>query len=605
MYFEQSTTINAPREAVWDLLADTDKLDREVGLPPIRFQMSPREAGGSDVYASVTVAGVKLRYREHPFDWVRPAFYHVRRTFDGGLLKEIVGGSRLEEEGTRTRVVVWAEFEPRNAVGTVLARAMGPKMIADVLGVCGTFDAYLSRRANTPYPRHSARPPIDRPRLQQSLERLKAAGGDAALADRLGDYLASAPPGDVANIRPFELADRWGMERMALLRTCLLAARQPAEMLEMQWRVLCPYCRGAPNVAQHLHELGQTTHCEACNIRFDTAFDESVEVCFAVAPRLRKVEAQTFCIGGPGNTPHVVAQWYLGPGESRETEVDLPPGRYTLTSLQAAEALPLTITPGEQVGAEVRLEADGHKARLWVATDTIGGRGSWIVTNSSGEAVVLRLETPGWTTNAATAALVTSLQAFRDQFSGEVLSPGTEIAVRQICILFSDLKGSTAMYRYQGDAPSYKAVREHFALMRRVISEHDGAIVKTIGDAVMASFLDPADGVASALHIQREARNADDGLVVKLGLHSGPAIAVTANDLLDYFGQTVNLAARLQRESSGGDVVMAAALGEDPRVARLLQESGAQVERFEASVRGLNELVPMLRLTMIEGKSNS
>jgi adenylate cyclase len=603
MHFEQTTAINASRDAAWNLLADTERLNREVGLPPIQFSFTPKAAGGSDLFATATAAGVKLRYHEHPFDWVRPAFHHVRRTFDGGPLREIVCGVKLLEEGSRTRVVIWANIQPRNALGSVVAKALGPKSVSDMIKLCQKFDDYLSRRAVTPYPRHSSRPPIDRPRLQQSLERLKGAGGDPALAERLANYLASAPPGDVANIRPFELADRWGVERMALLRSCLLASRQPTEMLELQWRVLCPYCRGAPNVAQHLHELGQTTHCEACNIRFDTAFDQSVEVCFAVAPRLRKVQAQTFCIGGPGNTPHVVAQWYLLPGESRKTEVDLPPGRYSLTSLQAAEAPSLTVALGGKAGAEVRLEATGGKARLCVTNDTIGIRGPWAVVNSTDGAIVLRLETPGWVTNAATAALVTSLQAFRDQFSGEVLSPGTELAIRQICVLFSDLKGSTAMYRDQGDAPSYKAVREHFALMRRVISAHDGAIVKTIGDAVMASFLDPADGLGAALQIQREARNASDGLVVKLGLHSGPAIAVTANDLLDYFGQTVNLAARLQRESLGGDVVMAASLEDDPKVARLLHESGIRVDRFDASVRGLNESVSMIRLTQVEGKS--
>jgi adenylate cyclase len=177
-----------------------------------------------------------------------------------------------------------------------------------------------------------------------------------------------------------------------------------------------------------------------------------------------------------------------------------------------------------------------------------------------------------------------------------VLAPGMELAVRQICILFSDLKGSTAMYRRVGDAPSYRAVRDHFDFMRRVIGAHGGGVIKTIGDAVMATFVDPADGLAAALAIQRQSLASAEGLTIKLGLHWGPAIAVNANDLLDYFGQTVNLASRLQEESKGGDVVLAAALADDPSAARLLSDDTLRIERFQSAVRGLEGPIAMIRV---------
>src|SRR5689334_15428151 len=82
--FEQTADLAAPREAVWRLLAQTDHLNREVGLPPVEFAFAPRAGGGSDVTARVRVAGLTLRYREHPFEWARPSFYHVSRTFFGG-----------------------------------------------------------------------------------------------------------------------------------------------------------------------------------------------------------------------------------------------------------------------------------------------------------------------------------------------------------------------------------------------------------------------------------------------------------------------------------------------------------------------------------------
>ena len=94
--------------------------------------------------------------------------------------------------------------------------------------------------------------------------------------------------------------------------------------------------------------------------------------------------------------------------------------------------------------------------------------------------------------------------------------------------------------------------------------DHDGAVVKTIGDAVMASFGDPANAVKAALAMQ--ARIADHELVLKLGVHVGPSVVVNLNDRLDYFGSTVNMAARLQGQSQGGDIVLSRAVADDPAV---------------------------------------
>ena len=103
--------------------------------------------------------------------------------------------------------------------------------------------------------------------------------------------------------------------------------------------------------------------------------------------------------------------------------------------------------------------------------------------------------------------------------------------------------------------------------------DHDGAVVKTIGDAVMASFGDPADAVKAALAMQahRGFNEPTSELVLKLGVHVGPSVVVNLNDRLDYFGSTVNMAARLQGQSEGGDIVLIRAVADDPAVKPLLE----------------------------------
>ena len=193
-----------------------------------------------------------------------------------------------------------------------------------------------------------------------------------------------------------------------------------------------------------------------------------------------------------------------------------------------------------------------------------------------------------------TADRVTALQAFRDLFSGDVLRPGDEVAIGQVTLMFTDLKGSTALYERIGDAAAYHLVRDHFAFLAEQVRENEGAIVKTIGDAVMAAFADPAAAVKAALAIQDHVAhfNAEHGgeagrgdIVIKLGLHKGPCIAVTLNERLDYFGGTVNMAARLQGRSEGGDIVLSEALMAEPEVKALL--AGTSIERGERGHQGL------------------
>ena len=355
--------------------------------------------------------------------------------------------------------------------------------------------------------------------------RLEDAGLSAEQAARLLAFLTLSPPEDVVDFRPFALADRWLLDRTETLKLCLGAVRAGA--LELHWRLLCPACRGAGPSVETLDALTpDKAHCASCNISFGPTFDQDVEVCFAVAPKLRKAEdgVATFCIGGPHRMRHVVMQWQVPPDSTEKVETGLPPGTYRLRSPQLSEGKELVLTDS----APLLLE------------------------NPERYSVLFRLETLAWREDAATAAQVTALSEFRRHFGSEILAPGQELVVRQVTILFTDLKGSTQMYATHGDAPSYATVRAHFAQLTEILEKHDGAIVKTIGDSVMAAFHDPAKAVQAALKIQA----ACTPLIVKLGLYTGPALAVTANGQLDYFGQTVNVASRVQGQSHGGDIVL-------------------------------------------------
>jgi class 3 adenylate cyclase len=142
------------------------------------------------------------------------------------------------------------------------------------------------------------------------------------------------------------------------------------------------------------------------------------------------------------------------------------------------------------------------------------------------------------------------------------------------------------MYSEKGDAHAFRLVRDHVDALQDVVALARGAVVKTIGDSVMAVFADPRDAVEAALLFPGAAAP----LELRIGLHRGPCIAMRANERLDYFGATVNLAARVAHAAGAGEILLTAAVADEPRVADVLPDG----ERGTLVLRGIPEPVDVV-----------
>ena len=252
---------------------------------------------------------------------------------------------------------------------------------------------------------------------------------------------------------------------------------------------------------------------------------------------------------------------YIAPGATETFKVTAEPGYLWLTNGPA-----LSVGAGRT--SEPRafsFDYTGTRSQGFRA-DIDAGPVEIAFTNSTDEPYALMINTLGYHYDVAmgpflSGADLLSNQTFLDLFETETIVAGEGLAVKRLALLFTDLQGSTALYDRIGDMKAFDLVRRHFGDLREVIGSHSGALVKTIGDAVMASFVDPLDALRAALEMRdRIARfNADAGgdqLALKVGLHYGACLAVTLNDRLDYFGQTVNIAARVQALAGANEIVV-------------------------------------------------
>lgn len=576
-------------EAVWAAMADTVRYNEAAALPKHRVTEEPQPDGTVRFVARAKVGPVALEWEDLPCNWVRGRWFEHRRRFRRGPLKALDARFDLEP-----RAVGGCHGEYRMSTGFA-----GPVGLALRLGgfvaagermfrrLAAEADRFATGQGDEPFA-------VPEPTLpDEALARLRRLRGTLAaspyahgLAERLAALVGRGAEADVARLRPLALARRWGVAPRLAIEACLEATR--LGMLELRWDLLCPRCRGAKARAASLDRLPTGAHCATCNIAYDRDFSRNVELTFRPAAAIRPLEEGEFCLLGPMSTPHVWAHVTLEPGEERRLELEAPAGPYRLRTLEA----------GPQVDVE---HPGGPLPGVTVTAGAVLADPEPILRNRSPHRRTLVVEERAWLADALTADRVATMQAFRDLFAAEVLRPGDEVAIRRVTLLFSDLKGSTALYDAVGDAGAYRLVREHFAWLAAIVREHEGAVVKTIGDAVMAAFHDPAQGLAAAFAMQARVAGFNAGagqaIVLKLGLHEGPCIAVTLNDRLDYFGGTVNLAARLQDQSRGGDVVVSAALlaglGPDPAPTR-----GHARSDERASLRGLPAPVAFARFAV-------
>lgn len=194
-------------------------------------------------------------------------------------------------------------------------------------------------------------------------------------------------------------------------------------------------------------------------------------------------------------------------------------------------------------------------------------------------------------------------QTFRDLFRSETIAADEGISVKDITFLFTDLKSSTELYDRIGDPKAYFLVRQHFDTLNQVIRRHAGAIVKTISDAIMATFMTPRDAVQAAAEMLTELdrfnQNISDKLILKIGIHKGHSIAVTLNDRLDYFGQTVNIAARVQGLADANEIYISQAVYEEAAVRELLADCA--VVEDEVVVKGVSQKLKVYKVAGQQG----
>ncbi len=582
-----------PPEAIWPFVADTARLNEMSGSPRYRVEERPDAQGRIHRFATVALGPLRMKWEEGYGEWQENRRLSQTRNFVNGPFRRSHSSFELAPEGLGTRLTFAAEVDCVGVLGwlTKLSGKIGregEKRLAAIEKLVA--EAAMPDHILGAMPDDAVKPAARR-RFDGLIANLDRDPASHGLAPKLADFLLHAPMLALSSIRPLAVARTWHAAPEATVE--LFLAAQQLGILTMGWDLLCPRCRGAKSRVERLHELPRGAHCSSCNINYERDFTRNVELTFRPEPWLRPLAEGELCLLGQGSTPHVKFQGEIAPHSKKSFALNLAPGAYRFRTIEAGAEADGDIGTGGLIpeitacGTEIVLATPGHKDELVIHNDTDLPR-------------IFAVEERNWVRDALTGESVIAMPAFRRLCPEQLLRPGDDVEIGRVAIMFTDLQGSTKLYDQLGDAAAYRLVRDHFAYLSERVQRYNGFIVKTVGDAVMAAFHDPADAVRAVLSMQDEVADfnrgrSDNGIILKIGLHQGSCIAVTVGGILDYFGSAVNTAARLEHQCRGGEVTISAAVLTDPEAREAL--SGRTVTEDSATLRGLSEPVRFVRVS--------
>src|SRR6195256_5783746 len=448
---------------------------------------------------------------------------------------------------------------------------------------------------------------------------------DPMVADAIRELIEKGEDHELNRINLLDFAAKSGLNEERVISGFLHASR--LGLFDLSWNVLCPGCGGVLDAHSTLKSLRHDDyHCGLCACGYEASVDEQVEVAFTVSPRVRRIAAHD-----PNTLPiwEYFKQIFWSSGVdfdeasfaslSNDVVLDaleLPAGEKAVLSLQLPKEFIIVFEPVTHSAQFIDVQGEPTRERQQLSlmynrieapTGTMTMRPGPLRLSLDNQAGVRVLPSVFIAAEALhhligkrkpflTAKRMLTNQTFRDVYKADNLNIDQRLKITSLTFLFTDLKGSTALYERVGDLAAFDLVRAHFHALLEIISSEKGAVVKTIGDAVMATFIRPEHALLAGLRMRAamDKLNVERGtadLIVKIGIHEGPCLAVMLNERQDYFGQTVNIAARVQGLSVSHAMHVTGPVIDAPAVAAILNKEAITPIQKQAALRGIADKI--------------
>ncbi|WP_353572567.1 DUF5939 domain-containing protein [Candidatus Albibeggiatoa sp. nov. BB20] len=472
--------------------------------------------------------------------------------------------------------------------------------------------------------------------LQNKVSTLKAFPSlNSDIVERFAQILKTQGDWQLFRINPLKFAEQHDFDPQDCTDVFIHGAK--IGLFDMNYNMVCPMCGGIANSHHELDELeSDGFYCYVCDINVPTALDGQVEVSFTIQPDIKALnidpledEASYFKYHFSNNYEktteflaysHNLLQQFCSLKPDEKTQIDLE-GKlghvcqlvsidqdtacwiyFDQNTVQTQQQLDISILNNGFAPRELHLAAGDYQ--ITIHNHSRVKLGFVMFSFHYQEFRQMVSSYPPLMSPFLTASGLINNQSFRDLFRVQQLSESLNLNIKNLTVMFTDLRGSTAMYDEAGDMFAYQIVKKHFELLGSSVKQHSGSIVKTMGDAIMATFSSPLNGFLCALEMvqkidqfNEEQKQHGYEIGLKIGLNSGSALTVVNDERLDYFGQSVNIAARIQGLASANEIYLSQKIYDDANIIELLKQYDTYVaEKQSASLKGVGQAVEVYKI---------
>ncbi len=583
--------IEIPPHELWPLISDSSEINRLLKLQRMYFEEKNGKLSGRG-----KILIFNHEWEEIPWEWESLKEMKTSRVYTKGFASYLrVHFFLFGSDHSSSRLTVYMGWIPRNFAGYLILKIAEKtlekrfrNMLAELKNTHQNKISFNILEAPERYAvlKSSGIEKNHEEKLSPIRDYLIDQGIESSLIDRLLNYILHSTDDTLYRIKPKILSEIFGIELEKLISVLLHAAR--CGLLNLSWDIVCPHCRGVREKHPHLWTVESKAACEVCDIEFSTGGMNIIEVTFSVNPGIRKVEKILYCSAEPSKKPHILLQKNLFRGNT-----------FSYTIPQIEKRLRFRTKGKKSYGI---LDVDSKSSAKSLYWDDLNS--SSVIKCSPGSTVFIKnsdndneqyiIELSEDDQTALRPSDLFNFSEFREIFSDETLAYGISIDIGVQNILFIDIVGSTEYYKNSGDTEAFKTIRKYFVKVNDIAKAYKGVIVKTIGDAVMLSFSNPLDALRCSIKLITvfDGSDSDVPLMTRITINRGSCLAVNLDTLIDYFGQTVNVASKLQGFTDAGEITLSEDFVNEAAVSRYLKDKNYTFKTInKADIKGAGEIL--------------
>lgn len=584
----QFQTKSKPKD-LWPLLSDTNRLFEKIGQLPIQHApVSQNLPKGHREFTFEQIHRLDI-WEEEPYEWEAPYHIKVKRNYRNGIFKNLLFSISISDIEGGSFVAFTFSGEARGHSGIFrIKRIYNSSLKRKLKKVLYEYDQILLTSINN---QEKEKTFLFRNigKWGKLTEELSEISGDPVLAFKLIQTIKESDFTVLKNIQPLEIAKYWDTPLHRVLDILFHASK--IDILNYRWGIVCPDCK---LIQQQIHKLSEATeplYCNNCQKEFELDFNNSILLTFEPSPLVRKLPDKIFSFGSPAKQPHIKMLQYVHPGQKKFVKLKLEPGNYKFQSDRLKGIVYASVSEDGMEHATLTFnETYPNDQHVKLSTNP-----NLVIHNQTDKRIFILVEDLDWKRYCISASEVTSLQQFRNLFPQELLREHEKVKANSITVLFTDIYNSSSIYNNEGDELAIGQVINHFEILRRIVREERGATVKTIGDAIMAVFQYPTDAVRAFKRAQDYFKNhatTESPIYLKGGMHVGDCTALTLNNTIDYFGNTVNIASRLVEKANSQELVISNEAYKHIDLRQYLDKhrDNISVNHFDTSLKGFDDM---------------